>query len=338
MSEKQQLRVRSTRNEVIYMSNIFSLILALATLITGMIWCLERFKFTIAPWKKTASNNADDNDLVDVVKPLPSWMANSASIFPVLLLVFVVRSFIYEPFQIPSGSMMPTLLIGDFILVKKYAYGIKDPITQTMLIKTGHPKRGDIAVFKYPINPKLDYIKRVIGLPGDRITYNPVNKHITIWPSCNSSQFCPKILSVTYNDVQISDFVQLFNRSNVNEARNSFSQIPLRDNLQQNSIRLYVGKETLGDVTHSILNIPGMRDPVIAYYHQPGQLLAEWVVPAGHYFMMGDNRDNSADSRYWGFVPEKDLVGKATAIWMSLEKQEGEWATGIRLSRIGTLH
>ncbi|MBQ0957173.1 signal peptidase I [Serratia symbiotica] len=320
------------------MANMFALILALATLITGIIWCFERFKWAPARREKTAAGNVDDNELVNVAKPPPGWVENGASVFPVLLLVFVVRSFIYEPFQIPSGSMMPTLLIGDFILVEKYAYGIKDPITQTTLIKTGHPKRGDIAVFKYPLNPKLDYIKRVIGLPGDRITYDPMNKRVAVQPSCDGGQSCDKMLAVTYNDVQPSDFVQLFSRSGVSEASNGFYQIPLSDNVPQNGIRLRGGQETLGNVTHSILSVPGTRDQVVAYYQQPGKPLAEWVVPAGHYFMMGDNRDNSADSRYWGFVPEKNLVGKATAIWMSFEKQEGEWPTGLRLSRIGAIH
>ncbi|WP_024486235.1 signal peptidase I, partial [Serratia fonticola] len=260
------------------------------------------------------------------------------SVFPVLLLVFVVRSFIYEPFQIPSGSMMPTLLIGDFILVEKFAYGVKDPITQTTLIETGHPKRGDIAVFKYPRDTKLDYIKRVIGVPGDRVTYDPVNKRVTVQESCNSGQACDTALAVTYSDMQPSDFVQMFTRSGMGETSNGFFQIPLTDNVPQGGIRLGERKETLGNVTHRILTVPGAQDQVGAYYQQAGQQLGEWVVPAGHYFMMGDNRDNSADSRYWGFVPEKNLVGKATAIWMSFEKQEGEWPTGVRLSRIGGIH
>jgi len=320
------------------MANMFALILALATLITGIIWCFKRFKWAPTRREITAADNIDDNELVNVAEPPPGWIESGASVFPVLLLVFVVRSFIYEPFQIPSGSMMPTLLIGDFILVEKYAYGIKDPITQTTLIKTGHLKRGDIAVFKYPPNPKLDYIKRVIGLPGDRITYDPMNKRAAVQPTCDGDQFCDKTLAVIYNDVKPSDFVQLFSRSGVSEASNGFYQIPLSDNVPQNGIRLRESQETLGNVTHSILSVPGARDRVVAYYQQPGKPLAEWVVPAGHYFMMGDNRDNSADSRYWGFVPENNLVGKATAIWMSFEKQEGEWPTGVRLSRIGTIH
>lgn len=139
------------------MANMFALILALATLVTGIIWCFERFKWAPARRAKIAAVNeqtagaVDDKTLAKVAKQ-PGWVETGASVFPVLLLVFVVRSFIYEPFQIPSGSMMPTLLIGDFILVEKYAYGIKDPITQTTLIETGHPKRGDIAVFKYPLD------------------------------------------------------------------------------------------------------------------------------------------------------------------------------------------
>ena len=207
------------------MANMFALILALATLVTGIIWCFERFKWAPARRAKIAAVNeqtsgaVDDKTLAKVAKQ-PGWVETGASVFPVLLLVFVVRSFIYEPFQIPSGSMMPTLLIGDFILVEKYAYGIKDPITQTTLIETGHPKRGDIAVFKYPLDPKLDYIKRVIGLPGDRITYDPVNKRVTVQPSCNSGQSCDTALAVTYADAQPSDFVQLFSRSGMGEASN----------------------------------------------------------------------------------------------------------------------
>lgn len=325
------------------MANMFALILAIATLVTGIIWCFERFKWAPARRAKIAAINAqatgeiDENVLAQAAKQ-PGWVETGASVFPVLLLVFVVRSFIYEPFQIPSGSMMPTLLIGDFILVEKFAYGIKDPITQTTLIPTGQPKRGDIAVFKYPREPRLDYIKRVIGLPGDRVTYDPVNKRVTVQPSCNNGQPCDSALAVTYSDAQPSDFVQMFSRSGMGEASNGFFQIPLTDNVPQGGIRLSERKETLGDVTHRILTVPGAQDQVGGYYQQAGQQLAEWVVPAGHYFMMGDNRDNSADSRYWGFVPERNLVGKATVIWMSFEKQEGEWPTGVRLSRIGGIH
>ena len=325
------------------MANKFALILAIAVLVTGIIWCFERFKWAPARRAKIAAVKAQTADAIDEatlakIAKQPGWVETGSSVFPVLLLVFVVRSFIYEPFQIPSGSMMPTLLIGDFILVEKFAYGIKDPITQTTLIKTGQPKRGDVAVFKYPLNPQLDYIKRVVGMPGDRVSYDPVNKRVSIRFPCNNGQPCDKAVAVTYSDVQPSDFVQMFSRSGMGEASNGFFQIPLTDNVPPGGIRLAERKETLGDVTHRILTVPGTQDRVDAYYQQPGEPLAEWVVPEGHYFVMGDNRDNSADSRYWGFVPEKNLVGKATAIWMSFEKQEGEWPTGVRLNRIGGIH
>ncbi|MDU1457085.1 MAG: signal peptidase I, partial [Klebsiella sp.] len=239
-----------------------------------------------------------------------------------------------EPFQIPSGSMMPTLLIGDFILVEKFAYGIKDPIYQKTLIETGHPKRGDIVVFKYPQDPRLDYIKRAVGLPGDKVTYDPIAKQVTIQPGCSSGQACGNALPVTYSNVEPSDFVQTFSRSNGGEATSGFWQLP-KGETKADGIRLTERKETLGEVTHRILTVPIAQDQVGMYYHQSGLPLATWIVPPGQYFMMGDNRDNSADSRYWGFVPEANLVGKATAIWMSFEKQEGEWPTGVRLSRIG---
>ncbi|HBM2088569.1 TPA: signal peptidase I, partial [Salmonella enterica subsp. enterica] len=198
-------------------------------------------------------------------------------------------------------------------------------------------KRGDIVVFKYPEDPKLDYIKRAVGLPGDKITYDPVAKEVTIQPGCSSGQACENALPVTYSNVEPSDFVQTFARRNGGEATSGFFEVPLNET-KENGIRLTERKETLGDVTHRILMVPIAQDQLGMYYQQPGQPLATWVVPPGQYFMMGDNRDNSADSRYWGFVPEANLVGKAVAIWMSFDKQEGEWPTGVRLSRIGGIH
>ena len=148
---------------------------------------------------------------------------------------------------------------------------------------------------------------------------------------------CGNALPVTYSNVEPSDFVQTFSRSNGGEASSGFWQLP-KGETKADGIRLTERQETLGDVTHRILMVPIAQDQVGMYYHQSGLPLATWIVPPGQYFMMGDNRDNSADSRYWGFVPEANLVGKATAIWMSFEKQEGEWPTGVRLSRIGGIH
>ncbi|AHF74580.1 signal peptidase I [Candidatus Sodalis pierantonius str. SOPE] len=328
------------------MANMFALILAIAPLITGILWCLERFK--LAPARRRLAQQPGQqradavgvpagNDVAAKVSHKPGWIETCASIFPVLLLVFVVRSFIFEPFQIPSGSMMPTLLVGDFILVEKFAYGIKDPITQTTLIETGHTKRGDVVVFKYPPDPSLDYIKRVVGLPGDRVSYDPVNKRVTVQPGCASGQDCATALPITYSEFAPSDFVQTFNSTGNGEASSGFLQVAL-DRQVDGGIRLAQRKESLGGVVHNVLTVPGQQDQLGIYYQQPGNSLAEWVVPQGEYFMMGDNRDNSADSRYWGFVPERNLVGKATAIWMSFDKQEGQWPTGVRLSRIGGIH
>jgi len=320
------------------MANMFALILAIATLITGIIWCFDKFKWAPARKAKQAAAAAAAGSAGEQNKAAkqPGWVETAASVFPVLLLVFVVRSFIYEPFQIPSGSMMPTLLIGDFILVEKFAYGIKDPITQTTLIPTGHPKRGDIAVFKYPKDPSLDYIKRVVGLPGDHVSYDPQSKTVTINPAC-AEQNCDKAVPVTYSDVQPSDFIQTFSGFDGNEVGNGFYEMPQGDSMR-GGLRLATRNETLGEVTHRILLVTQAQSQASSYYQQPGQPQSSWVVPEGMYFMMGDNRDNSADSRYWGFVPERNLVGKATAIWMSFDKQEGQWPTGVRLSRIGGIH
>lgn len=322
------------------MANTFALILAIATLVTGIIWCVDKVK--LAPARRArreqaqAGGKLDDAALSKVAKQ-PGWIETAVSVFPVLLVVFVVRSFIVEPFQIPSGSMMPTLLVGDFILVEKFAYGIKDPISQTTLIETGHPKRGDVVVFKFPKNPSEDYIKRAIGLPGDRITYDPVMKTVTVFPGCGNDDACQKALPVTYSDVRQSDFVETFGGNGGSETSSNFYQRPVGQDVP-GGMRLLERDETLGDVTHHILLSPEPLGQTSGYYHQPGQPQNTWVVPKGMYFMMGDNRDNSYDSRYWGFVPEKNLVGKAFAIWMSFEKQPGEWPTGIRFSRIGGIH
>ncbi len=201
------------------MANMFALILVIATLVTGLLWCLDKFIFAPKRRERQAAAQAATGEQLDKktlkkVGPKPGWLETGASVFPVLAIVLIVRSFIYEPFQIPSGSMMPTLLIGDFILVEKFAYGIKDPIYQKTLIETGHPKRGDIVVFKYPEDPRLDYIKRAVGLPGDKVTYDPVAKQVTIEPGCASGQACGSALPITYSNVEPSDFVQTFSRRN----------------------------------------------------------------------------------------------------------------------------
>jgi signal peptidase I len=219
----------------------------------------------------------------------PWWIEYPKSFFPVILIVFLLRSFLVEPFKIPSGSMVPTLLVGDFILVNKFAYGIRLPIVNRKIVRIGEPKRGEVMVFRYPEDPSLDYIKRVVGLPGDRITY--ANKRLTI------------------NGVELP-------------------RRPLQDYL--NRERIHYSKqylENLGGVEHSILiedDVPAAIPFVRPFpfrenctYNNSG---VTCTVPPGHYFMMGDNRDNSADSRVWGFVPDENIVGKAFFIWFNFSE------------------
>ena len=299
------------------MANTFSLILVIVTLVTGVVWLLEKLVFAKKRQAKVAEIEAQTANGLDAVtlqkvERQPWWVENSVSIFPVIAFVLVLRSFIYEPFQIPSGSMMPTLLVGDFILVEKYAYGLKDPVWRTELVETGKPERGDIVVFKYPPHPSIDYIKRVVGLPGDIVRYSN-DKQICIQSKSESSCKPVKL-------------------SNVEESQFSSNGIPM--------IQL---DEKLGNVEHNILVNPIVRNHVEQYFPRSGT--TEWVVPQGQYFVMGDNRDNSADSRYWGFVPEANLVGKAVAIWISFEFERGtdsvlpSWIpTGVRFNRIGGIH
>ncbi|MFA0084133.1 signal peptidase I [Vibrio sp. 10N.286.49.C2] len=298
------------------MANTFSLILVIITLVTGVVWVLDKLVLRKKRQQKLADIQSQATHIDEEVAKkatAPSWLVeNSVSIFPVIAFVLVLRSFIYEPFQIPSGSMMPTLLVGDFILVEKYAYGLKDPVWRTQLVEVGKPERGDSIVFKYPPQPNIDYIKRVVGLPGDMVRYS-ASKDI-----CIQTKGTSECKPVKLSHVVDSPFVQ-------------------------NGVPLIQMDEKLGDVEHQVLVNPLRRDRVDQY--QPRNGINEWVVPEGHYFVMGDNRDNSADSRYWGFVPEANLVGKAVAIWISFEFERSAdsflpaWIpTGVRFNRIGGIN
>ncbi|WP_199609574.1 signal peptidase I [Flocculibacter collagenilyticus] len=305
------------------MAVYFSIFLVLLTLGSGLIWLIDATVF--APKRKekvlqaqTTAGIQFDADTAEKVAPKP-WLADTAqSIFPWILGITILRSFLYEPFQIPSGSMMPTLLVGDFILVEKYSYGVKDPVWRTKLVDTGSPERGDIAVFKYPLEPRIDYIKRIIGLPGDRIVYR--NKNLYIKPACeNDKKHCDKYHKIDMNKL--------------NEGEFKLDNVPL--------IEL---EEDLLGLKHNVLINPVYPEFKSRYFKQSGTREDEWVVPEGHYFAMGDNRDNSMDSRYWGFVSDELLVGKAVFIWNSFEfDSSGESAlpsfipVGYRAERLGPI-
>lgn len=249
----------------------FALILFLLTLATGAIWVFDAMVM-----KKRRTPEAKE----------PWWVEYGASFFPVILVVFLLRSFLVEPFKIPSGSMIPTLLVGDFILVNKYTYGIRLPVINKKIVDLNQPQRGDVMVFRYPEDPSLDYIKRVVGLPGDKVAYQ--NKRL------------------------------LINGEEVRAAK-------LQDYLHPD--RLYYSaqyKEQLGGVEHAIIvdnDAPAFVSQVMQFpyrdkciYNNAGVICE---VPPGHYFVMGDNRDASSDSRVWGFVPEQNIVGKAFLIWFN---------------------
>ncbi len=231
----------------------FSLILVLATLAAGLIWGGYRAYLAVAGRAAGAE---------------PVAVEYARSFFPILLLVLVVRSFLFEPFRIPSSSMMPTLLVGDFIFVNKFTYGLRLPVLNTRIMELGEPRRGDVIVFRLPAEPSTNYIKRLVGLPGDTIRY--VNDHLFI----NGQPVESMLVGLYDGDMQAGSILM---------------------------------QEQLDSVRHQILLIPGVS----------GRGDGTFVVPAGYYFMMGDNRDNSQDSRFIGPIPEANIVGRAVRIWMN---------------------
>lgn len=250
----------------------FPTILVLATLITGLIWALDAIFW--APRRRALAGGGENGvEQGAAAEPkMPVVVEYAKSFFPIILIVLLLRSFVVEPFRIPSASMMPTLLVGDFILVNKYAYGLRLPITNTKFVAAGAPARGDVVVFRYPVEPSLDYIKRVIGVPGDRIEYRDKMLYI------NGVRMDQELIG------------------------------PYDGPMPGATLWL----EKLNDVQHHILRVP--RQPAIDV---PPRRSDAILVPPGHYFVMGDNRDNSNDSRFWGVVPEENLVGKAFFVWMS---------------------
>ncbi|CAL4042712.1 Signal peptidase I [Buchnera aphidicola (Tetraneura ulmi)] len=291
-----------------------SVILLTIIFISGSTWIIDSIK------KKNNKKIIKNNTYLEKIKK------NVISMFPVFILIFIFRSFVFEPFRIPSESMMPTLFVGDFILVKKFSYGIKEPIFQKTIFKTNLPKRGDVVVFKYPKNNKINYIKRVIGIPGDKIFYNSQNSKIFIFPKCKNKINC-KTIYFNRSKLKNSKFVEI--RNNFKNYKNKKNQINKKEKKNKSCLILKIARETVNNKSYSILFKKKDKKKI--------NKIKIWTVPEKKYFMIGDNRDNSYDSRYWGYVPEKNLIGKAVYIWMSFKKEVNKWPTGFRLSRIGKI-
>ena len=288
-----------------FLEGNFALLLLLATVVTGIYWLAERFVFLPQRLKAVAHLEAEtaqrrvelakmgidkvDTDIRESREKLlmqPWWLDWTAGLFPVILVVFVLRSFLFEPFKIPSGSMIPTLHIGDLILVNKFHYGIRLPVANTKLTEGTPVQRGDVMVFRYPPKPSVDYIKRVIALPGDEVAY--INKTLSI----NGKPVPTEVLP---------DF---------------FDESTMRYHKHR--------RETLDAKPYQTLQDDDRPAFVPGADQFPGRENCNYTVegvtckvPAGHYFMMGDNRDNSLDSRYFGFVPDANIVGKAFFVWMN---------------------
>jgi signal peptidase I len=283
----------------------FSVLLFLAAVVTGIYWVAERLYFLPQRRKAVAAldegtaqrraelgkmgiSQVDDNTAEARTRLImqPWWLDWTAGLFPVIVAVFLLRSFLFEPFKIPSGSMIPTLLINDLILVNKFHYGVRLPVVNTKIFENNSPQRGDVMVFRYPPKPSLDYIKRVVGVPGDEVAY--LNKTLTV-----NGKPWPKTPLPDFFDGDSMRYSKQFNENN-------------------------------GGKTYRLLNdedrpafVPGAEDFPFKENCRYSSQGVVCKVPEGHYFMMGDNRDNSLDSRFWGFVPEKNIVGRAFFVWMN---------------------
>ncbi len=253
----------------------FPLILFLALILTGAIALLDRVYLK----KRRREGEAE-----------PWWVEYSKSFFPVILLVFVLRSFLVEPFKIPSSSMRPTLVVGDFILVNKYTYGIRLPIIEKKIIPINDPKRGDVIVFRYPLDPSLDYIKRVVGIPGDEVEYRGKQLFINGQKMDLAADGSYSYLEGGHSFITTERF-----KESLSGVPHAIARSPEMPPVRLSGVRTFPGRENCDYNEH------GFR----------------CKVPAGHYFMMGDNRDNSEDSRYWGFVPDDHIRGKAFFIWFN---------------------
>jgi len=289
-----------------YWTGNFALLLFTLTVVTFVYWLAERYRFkpareaaAAALQQQDAERRAGlarmgidkvDGDIEQAKHKLlaqPWWLDWTAGLFPVILVVFLLRSFLFEPFKIPSGSMVPTLLVGDLILVNKYHYGVRLPVLNKKIVANHDPKRGDVMVFRYPVDPRVDYIKRVVGIPGDEVAW--LNQKLSI-----NGQPVPTQALGEFYDEDSMRYVPMFS-------------------------------ELLGTVEHRILVDPKRPaffggDQKSFPMHQNCRYQPEGVVckvPPGHYFMMGDNRDNSQDSRFWGFVPDENIVGRAFFVWMN---------------------
>jgi signal peptidase I len=282
----------------------FAYVLTILFVVTGVFWALDKAVF--APKRQKAADairaqmKGGYGDAVHAALARPLWLEYTAGLFGVVAFVFILRSFLYEPFRIPSGSMLPTLYVGDFILVNKYAYGVRLPIGNQVVIPVGTPQRGDIMVFQYPINKSQHYIKRVIGLPNDVVRYE--NKKLTVNGKVYEQQAKSEVIPLAEYTVMKSE-------------------------LGVETIRPTKKFTEMGELKHDILTIDGspsiaMGNMILRSSPNPACTYAadgawfECKVPQGQYFMLGDNRDASEDSRYWGFVPDENVVGRASAIWL----------------------
>jgi len=302
----------------------FSLVLLLLSLGTGLVWLIDHLVFRKQREKVTVKGAAGETAL-----PEPGTVDYARSFFPVAFIVLIVRAFIFEPFRIPSDSMMPTLLDGDFIVVNKFAYGLRWPVANQKFLDTGSPQRGDVVVFRYPPTPSINYIKRLVGLPGDRVQV--IDDHLVVNGEVIGLEEKGTYTDGCYLNFRLSEETLGEHTHQVLSCRSPGGWVAARrllDSSPPNSFAACDRKKIRESSTRGYLceddGQPGQRDS--------NDYVFEGVVPPGHYIMIGDNRDNSGDSRSWGLVPDENVVGKATRIWFNFDTERSSL---VNWSRIG---